>query len=146
MRQSLRNEGAEKTLAIIEQLMHLGFDATKRSGASMNPFAGESLPESVKPEPLTRETRIAYEDELKDAIVSRTDYDSDDFGPQLLAVKSGARGNDTQLVAGLVGRVVTDEDYRLFFSRRGAGGGAMIYGEVLYAGIIRAYKAPETDV
>ena len=119
MRQLLRREGEEKTLDILERLMHLGFDATKRSGASLNPFAGASLPEAVKPEPLTPDTWIAYADELKDAIVSRTDYDSDDFGPQLLAVKSGARGNDTQLMTGLVGRVVTDEDYRLFFSHRG---------------------------
>jgi len=119
MRQVLHREGEEKTLDILEQLMHLGFDAAKRSGASMNPFAGESLPEAVTPEPLTRESWIAYEDELKDAIVSRTDYDSNDFGPQLLAVKTCARGNDRQLVVGLIGRAVADEDYRIFFIGRG---------------------------
>jgi hypothetical protein len=34
----------------------------------------------------------AYAEEIEEQIASRTDFDSQDLGPQLLAVKSGARG------------------------------------------------------
>ena len=117
-REMLRRDGEEKTLEILEGLMRLGFEAAKRSGASVNPFAGESLPEPAEPESMDIETCLTWLDEMNDALLARTDYESNDFGPQLLAVKSGARGNAGQLRNLLTGAVIADIDNRLFFTRR----------------------------
>ncbi|HUU70790.1 MAG TPA: hypothetical protein VM186_14775 [Planctomycetota bacterium] len=117
MRQILSREGEEKTLEILQQLMALGFEAAKRSGASMSPFAGETLSSPPPPDTGSGESCHAYIEAQKDEILSRSDYASHDLGPQLLAVKSGARGNVMQLTR-LIGLVIADEQYRLFFSPR----------------------------
>ena len=95
----LREQGVERTLVVLEQLMRRGFVVAKASGASLSPFGGESVPQP--PEPETEDFRqwVEYAEMLAERIASRTDYASADIGPQLLAVKSEAMGYMHQLNA-----------------------------------------------
>ena len=119
MRRVLDTEGVARTLAVLEELLTLGIGEAKRSGASLNPFAGESLPPVHPPETRNYETAMAHAEAVEQEIFARTDYESDDFGVQLLAVKSGARGNPSQLAAGMRGRWITDIDRNLLFVSQG---------------------------
>ena len=115
----LQRQGAARTLAILDQLVGLGLEEAKASGASLAPFAGASLPEAVRPAPLTVDGWLGQLDDLADRFVVRTDYAAADVGPQLLAVKSGARGNTSQIAAGLTGDVIVDLDRELLFIPHG---------------------------
>jgi DNA-directed RNA polymerase beta' subunit len=107
----LERDGPEKTLEAMERLLRKGFEATRQSGASISPFIGESV--TMPPAPRTDDPDAweVYKDEANERIISRRDFGSDDLGPQLLAVKSGARGSMTHLAC-LVGarHVVADAD------------------------------------
>ena len=118
LRQILEQEGEEKAVEVVQQLMRLGFDAAKQSGASVNVFAGRSLSAPEQPDPLTEDSYLRYLQEVEDEISSRIDYDSDDIGPQLLAVKSGARGTVSQLITGLRFRAIRDIHGQLVFIPR----------------------------
>ncbi len=111
--------GAAETLKVLEQLVRLGFDAAKRSGASMAPLKGGSIPPVTEPKSMDMDDCRACMDEMDDELVSRTDYDSPEIGPQLLAVKSGARGTPLQLRNCLMGCVVADIRHQLVFIRHG---------------------------
>ena len=119
----LQKQGVDKTLALLHDLMELGFEAAKASGASMNPFMGESLPTAEGDVLTDADACGAYMEEMNDLILSRTDYDSEDIGPQLLAIKSGARGRALQLRTCMLGAVVSDLDRRVVPAppRRGRG-------------------------
>ena len=120
MRKGLDEWGGVKTLDVLERLMRLGFDAAKRSGASMSPFAGESLPvPPVVPQSLDLQGATECMDTLTDMVMCRSDYGSDDFGPQLLAVKCGARGRAAHLRGCLLGGVIVDIDDRFVGVSRG---------------------------
>ena len=82
----------ERALETAEQLYRLGLETAQRSGASINPFIGESIQRPAEPAAGDTAAWEAYREELQERIISRTDYRNDDFGPQLLTVKSGARG------------------------------------------------------
>ncbi|MBI3946517.1 MAG: hypothetical protein HY321_11405 [Armatimonadetes bacterium] len=100
----LEREGASPVLAAVERLQARGFEVARHSGASMSPFPGESLARPPQPESAAPEAWSAYAEELADALAARSDIDSPDLGPQLLAVKSGARGQIGQLAILLGGR------------------------------------------
>lgn len=95
----LRDQGVQRTLTILEQLMRRGFAVAKATGASMNPFIGESV--QRPPEPHTEDFRqwIEYTEMLEERIASRTDFTGADIGPQLLAIKSEAIGSMHLLMA-----------------------------------------------
>jgi hypothetical protein len=95
-------EGAEKTLAVLESLMHRGFEVAKGSGASMNPFLGQSLKMPQAPTGEDAKVSNAYSEELAERLASYTAYGDDDLGAQVLAMKTGARGELRHLLA-LVG-------------------------------------------
>ncbi|HVB22437.1 MAG TPA: hypothetical protein VNG51_10865 [Ktedonobacteraceae bacterium] len=103
MRGILREQGVQRTLTMLEHLTRRGFVVAKATGASMNPFIGESVRESVQrpPEPQTKDFRqwIEYTEMLEEHIASRTDFTGADIGPQLLAVKSEAIGSMHLLMA-----------------------------------------------
>jgi DNA-directed RNA polymerase beta' subunit len=109
LRAVLERDGAEAALEAAERLMSRGFEVAKESGASISPFIGATL--SRPPEPMgdDAESWNAYAEELADAVASRSDFASSDIGPQLLAVKCGARGS-IQSLTSLVGArgAVTD--------------------------------------
>ena len=108
MREVLEREGAGATLERLERLMHRGFEAAKASGASISPFPDAGFERPPLPERGAFEDWRAHAEELADRIAARTDYDSVELGPQLLAVKSGARGALRQLarLLGSMGMVI----------------------------------------
>jgi hypothetical protein len=81
MRVYLDREGPEATLATLQSLHALGLQAASESGASLDPFM--TVPRGR--EPLDRE-------QAEEAFAASRDFHDAACGPQLLAVKSGARG------------------------------------------------------
>ena len=111
----LQQQGVEATLDLLQRLRFLGQDAIMRSGASVCAFAGESLTSIAPPDLDDVEASLAWNDNMDDLVVSRDDYESLEYGPQLLAVRSGARGNPNQLHNGMLGAVIADVDRHLVF-------------------------------
>jgi len=109
LRAVLERDGAEAALETAERLMRRGFEVTKESGASISPFIGVTLDCPPEPTGDDAESWNAYAEELAEALASRSDFANSDIGPQLLAVKCGARGSIHSL-ASLVGArgAVTD--------------------------------------
>lgn len=88
----MARDGIDGVLAVIERLMQRGLAVAKHSGASMSPFLGATLQCPPLPESDDFAPWQAYVEEISEIIASRTDYLDADLGPQLLAVKSGSRG------------------------------------------------------
>jgi hypothetical protein len=86
-------DGLERTLDLMDRLYRLGLDEAKRSGASSNPFIGSNLDLPPAPEEGTKAEWDAYVEEINQFFASSSDFGKADFGPQLLAVKSGSRGS-----------------------------------------------------
>lgn len=93
MQAVLDRDGVDQALEALDRLMRLGFQVALESGASMNPFIGASLERPAEPACDDPEAWNAHAEEIAERIASRTDFADDDFGAQLLAVKSGARGS-----------------------------------------------------
>jgi hypothetical protein len=89
----MERDGIERALEVAQQLQTLGFDVAKASGASLNPFIGETLSLPPAPDADDPEAWSKYVAEIGEALISRADFSDGDLGPQLLAVKSGARGS-----------------------------------------------------
>ena len=108
MRDVLARDGVGPALEAIERLMRRGFEIARASGASMSPFIGGNLERPAEPEGDDPEAWETYTEELAERIASRTNFGDDDLGPQLLSMKSGARGNLQQLrvLLGSQGRTV----------------------------------------
>ena len=115
MAEMLRDRGVSPTLEVLHRLRLLGQDAIMRSGASVCAFAGESLTPIDPPDLNDVQACLAWNDNMDDLVVCRDDYESLEYGPQLLAVRSGARGNPNQLHNGMLGAVIADVDRRLVF-------------------------------
>jgi hypothetical protein len=96
-------DGVDVATEMLETLARRGFEIATASGASLSPWprAGMRLPSA--PTERDEEAWIACAELATDMVASRTDYDDEALGPQLLAVKSGARGNIRQLMS-LLGR------------------------------------------
>lgn len=104
MRRLLDRQGPEAVLAGLERLMRRGFDLAAESGASLSPFAGAGLDRPPAPDGDDPEAWERCAEELAERIAAGADYDGQDLGPQLLAVKSGARGTLRHLLWLLGGR------------------------------------------
>ena len=116
----LRRDGVDKTLATIDRLMRRGFDVTRESGASISPFTGERVKRPPFPNQEDIDGWKQYRPEIGEELAARTDYENDDLGPQLLAVKSEARGTLNWLCALIAGRgPVTDARGQTVNVRRG---------------------------
>ncbi len=90
-------------LAVLESLYALGLAEARESGASLSPFAGTSIPRPVTPaDPEDRAAWTAAAAEMAERLAACADVLSDDLGPQVLAVRSGAAG-DVAHLAWLVG-------------------------------------------
>jgi hypothetical protein len=89
----LHRDGVDKTIEVLEKLMRLGLDITKSSGASIDPFLGETLELPIEPEDDDPEAWDRFAEEVRDHIASLRDFQNENHGAQLLAVKSGARGS-----------------------------------------------------
>jgi len=140
MRTLLEREGPEAALGALERLMRRGFEVAQESGASISPFIGASLERPPEPETDDPEAWDAYAAELTERIASRTDFDNLDLGPQLLAVKCGARGNMRQLrwLVGSRGLVIDTADRPIVPIRHGLRDG--LTPRELFACVIGARK------
>jgi hypothetical protein len=94
MHEMLDQDGVEATSAALERLTKCGFEIAKASGASLNPFIGESLQRPPEPERDNWDVWAAYQEALVESMLARTDYGNPDLGPQLLAIKAGVEGVD----------------------------------------------------
>ena len=110
----LERDGIDEALAALERLYRRGLAVTKDSGASISPFIGSDIQRPCEPEGDDPERWSAYSEQITEQIVGSSDFASNQLGPQLLAVKSGARGNLAQLLrlAG-IGVVVMDVSGKL---------------------------------
>jgi hypothetical protein len=101
----LRREGVESVMERLDQLARLGFRVAHRSGASMSPFFGSPIDRSGRPAVEQPDAWRRHADEIEIRISAWRDYDHPDVGPQILAVRSGARGSIRQLCLHLAPRV-----------------------------------------
>ena len=98
MQRVMQQDGVDAVISALEKLTDLGMQVARETGASLNPFIGDSLDRPEIPADDDPDHWNEYMEEIKDLLQSNTDYSSHDFGPQLLAVKSGARGTFDQLL------------------------------------------------
>ena len=138
LRKKLARDGVEQTLSALEQLVQRGWEAVKASGASMSPFLGAGQARPPMPAEDTPEAWTAYQEELSEAIFSRTDYADVDLGPQLLATAIRARGRWT--LPRLIGPwgVVNDIDGKPLSVRHANVEG--LTSEEMYARVLAARK------
>jgi hypothetical protein len=87
--QTLKEEGAEQTLAILDQLWRRGFAAAGETGLSLSPFAG--LTWTLPTMPTNNDPRHWQEAvaQFCERLLADDQY-TQDFGPYILAIKSGA--------------------------------------------------------
>ena len=90
-------DGLEKTFELLGWIMRRGFDIAKASGASLSPFIAEGLERLPRPETDDPEAWGTYAEEVCESLAAYTDFADDRLGPQVLAVKTGARGSMRQL-------------------------------------------------
>lgn len=119
----LSQHGPECTLDVLHRLMLLGLATVRQSGCSLNPFSHRVMPPVPPTGSITPEEARATTEAAVDQVISRTDYDTHPFGPQLFAIKSGARGNTMQLAFGLICRTIIDYDRKLHYFATSALGG-----------------------
>lgn len=109
MQSVLEQEGAEKTIGRLEQMMHLGYEAAGTSGASIGAFAELDMDSPAPPVDDDPSAWTVYADELAGRIAMHNDYDDPATGMLLLASHSGARGNTKNLMSIVgIGGVVAD--------------------------------------
>jgi hypothetical protein len=108
----MRQQGVDALLNVLDNLAKEGFAAAQASGASINPLIGlhVKLPINMQSGSNISGAYDAYIASLAEVLISRTDYHVA-LGPQLLAIKSGARGHIKQLISLLWGSQVTEHGY-----------------------------------
>jgi len=99
LRKVMERDGVAAMLQSLDHLIDRGLQVATESGASISPFIGESLDRPREPADDDPEAWNALSENCADRIVARTDYDDSDMGPQVLAVKCGARGSADFLVS-----------------------------------------------
>ena len=131
-------DGVDAALVCAERLMHRGFKVARESGASMSPFIGSSV--AFPPVPMGDDLQI-WRDHAEicgERIAARSDFESEDIGPQLLAIRTMARGNMRQLawLLGPRGTVVDTAGSPRHIIRRGLAEG--MGHEEVYACVVGA--------
>ena len=100
----LKREGIDRTIEVAERLMQRGFEVVKGSGASMSPFL--SRDNGSPPVPTDPDDGTAwntYAEELMEWIAAYEDFDDNNLGPHILAVKSRAFTSRLYRLACVVG-------------------------------------------
>lgn len=98
LRDMFQRDGIEQVLQTLDRLARRGFEVAQTSGASISPFVGATLERPPAPDTGDGEAWEVYAEELAERIVTRSDLDDPDLGPQLLAIKSGVRGDVRQFL------------------------------------------------
>ena len=109
----LKREGVDRTIEVAERLMQRGFEIVKESGASMSSFLsrGDGSP-PVPTDPDDETAWNTYAEELMEWIAAYEDFDDNNLGPHLLAVKSRAFTSRLYRLACVVGARGTISDIR----------------------------------
>jgi hypothetical protein len=120
----LAQHGPRETLELIDRLWDIGLAAARQSGASMSPFMGSAIRRPPRPDPTNPAACDRYLQEIAERLESMRDFDDELIGPQLLAVRSGARGNFRQLAVLLGAKGWVDDDLgrRVFLPHSGCDG------------------------
>jgi len=87
----LARKGVEETLARLQALAGLGYQAARNAGASISPFFASRLRLPPIPEDDDPERWLAYREEAAEAILAGDDFTDPTFGPQLLSAKTRER-------------------------------------------------------
>lgn len=92
VRQCLEERGVESVLDTVHALTAYGFECARRSGASFSPFLPDAfaLPQFPDTEDNSQWRELAAR--VEEEVASRTDFDNPVCGPQLLSIRSEARG------------------------------------------------------
>ena len=93
MRHLLEGSGVEAVLGVLQALVELGCELATRTGGSLHPFFGESLSLPPGPGHWWPGGWYWHSEGVDSAIMAQGDPESPDLGPQLLLVRTGARGN-----------------------------------------------------
>lgn len=87
----LTRTGAKETLARLQALARLGYQAAHDAGASLSPFFASHLRLPPIPENDDPDRWLSYREEAAEAILAGTDFTDPTFGPQLLSAKTRER-------------------------------------------------------
>ena len=109
----LKREGVDHTIEVAERLMQRGFEIVKESGASMSPFLsrGDDSP-PVPTDPDDETAWNTYAEELMEWVAAYENFDDNNLGPHILAVKSRAFTSRLYRLACVVGARGTVSDIR----------------------------------
>ncbi len=94
----IKERGIDPALEVITALYKKGIEIASESGASISPFCGSNLRLPELPADNSETSWQEYEYEVIDTLEGITDYTNSDIGPQILAIKSRARGGVRQLM------------------------------------------------
>ena len=102
LKRVIERGGVDRVIEVVNRLARRGFELVRTWGASMNPFLGSAV------------KRPAIDaDVITELVEGWCDFDDPGFGPQALAVKSGARGNVRQQVMLLGGMIIATVEGKL---------------------------------
>ncbi len=106
----MARDGAKAALDLSARLWDRGFDAARKTGASMSAFIGSSLDWPDPPEGDDPDVWRDYPDEVSAVLARFRGYDDDDLGIPALLVECGARANWQQVRLYVAPQGVTRND------------------------------------
>jgi hypothetical protein len=92
------DEGIARTLSIYDQLMRLGFETCRQTGASISPFLGDGLDLPKLPASDDPELLQIYKEELLATLDQATDPRDDNLGTFNTYRHTGTRGSNAQYI------------------------------------------------
>ncbi len=110
MADAMACDGAKAALDLAARLWDLGYDAARKTGASMSAFIGSSLDWPDPPEGDDPDVWRDYPDEVSAVLAQFGGYDDDDLGIPALLVECGARANWQQVRLYVAPQGVTRND------------------------------------
>ena len=136
----VQRDGVDRTLAVLEQLVERGLETVKRSGMSISPLIELALDRPPEPPGDNLDAWDAHALAIAERLARWTHYDAEALGPQVLAVKTGARGSVRQLqwLVGARGAVIDVAGRPVTPIRHGMAEG--LTPQELYACVIGARK------
>ena len=94
---AMAGDGAKAALDLAAQLRERGFEAARKTGASMSAFIGSSFHCPDPPRGDGPDVWRDYPDEVSAALAQFREYDDDELGIPALLAQCGARGNWQQI-------------------------------------------------
>ncbi|MDE2797971.1 MAG: hypothetical protein OXI94_04815 [Gemmatimonadota bacterium] len=110
MADAMARDGSKAALDLAARLWNRGFDAARKTGASMSAFIGSSRDWPDPPEGDDPDVWRDYPDEVSAVLARFREYDDDDLGIPALLVACGARANWQQVRLYVAPQGVTQND------------------------------------